>query len=335
MKFGIIGSGSWGTAQVKILTDNGHDVIWCVRSEKMIDHIRTRHHNPKYLSSVYFDLKQLTLTTDPASVYEHAEAIVIAVPSAFASSYLDPYKDQLNGKVIVSAVKGILPEYNVLLNDYLRDHDHIEVKGYVTLMGPCHAEEVAAEKLSYLTFSSENTALAETVAACFKTPSINTIVNTDVYGVQYASIMKNIYALGAGILNGLGYGDNFLSVFVANASGEMQRFLKKVIQTKGLQQTCGNINYASSVYIGDLLVTCYSLFSRNRAFGNMIGKGYSVEATKLAMQMVAEGYPASKSIFELNQDVLAEMPIATAIYEILWNAKDPAEAFRSIEAVLV
>ena len=327
MKIGVIGSGSWGSALVKILTDNQHQVIWCVRSEKLAEHIRTRHHNPKYLSSVYFDNKALSITTDPALVYAHAEAVVIAVPSAYAEDYIEPYLQQIaKGVKIISAVKGMLPSKNMLLNERLAMVPGFDVNNY----GPCHAEEVAGEKLSYLTFAGINPQVTQSIAACFKTSYINTVMSEDVTGVQYAAVLKNIYAMGAGIAHGLGYGDNFQSVLVANAAAEMSRFLKAI---SGDISSC--VNYSSSVYLGDLLVTCYSLFSRNRSFGNMIGKGYSVEATRLAMQMVAEGYPASKCIAALNGKAGAEMPIAAGIYTILWEAEDPIRAFEKIEAVLI
>lgn len=330
MNIGVIGSGSWGTALVKILTDNQHKVIWCVRSERLAEHIRVRHHNPKYLSSVYFNNDQLDITTDPAQVYERAEAVVIAVPSAYAETYITPYHSQLlKGVKIVSAVKGMLPSQNLLLNEHLSRIAGFDPANYVTIMGPCHAEEVAGEKLSYLTFAGTDPSVTMAIAGCFKTAYINTILSQDVWGVQYAAVLKNIYAMGAGIAHGLGYGDNFQSVLVANAAGEMSQFLQNIC---GESANC--VNYSSSVYLGDLLVTCYSLFSRNRSFGNMIGKGYSVEATKLAMQMVAEGYPASKCIHELNGKAGAEMPIAAGIYRILWEGEDPIKGFEKIEAVL-
>jgi glycerol-3-phosphate dehydrogenase (NAD(P)+) len=328
MKFGIFGSGSWGTALAKILTDNGHDVCWCIRSHKMVEHIKTRHHNPKYLSSVYFNLDRLFLTTSAYEVYEQSDYILFATPSAYTIDCIYPFKGHIQNKKIISAVKGILPDNNGLMNDYLKTISAFDERNYITIMGPCHAEEVAAEKLSYLTFSSLDKSLAVDIASCFKTDYINTIVNTDVNGVQYASVLKNIYALGSGILHGLGYGDNFQSVFVANAAAEMQQFLS-LITGKRLEGDV--INYNTSVYLGDLLVTCYSLFSRNRSFGNMIGKGYSVEATKLAMQMVAEGYPSSKSIYHLSQSAGIAMPIADSIFNILWEGKNPEEAFSFIE----
>ena len=331
MTIGVIGSGSWGSALVKILTDNQHQVIWCVRSEKLAEHIRTRHHNPKYLSSIYFDNKALSITTSPEAVYAQAEAVVIAVPSAYAEDYIEPHLQLIaKGVKIISAVKGMLPSTNMLLNERLAMVPGFDVNNYVTIMGPSHAEEVAGEKLSYLTFAGINPQVTQSIAACFKTSYINTVLSEDVKGVQYAAVLKNIYAMGAGIAHGLGYGDNFQSVLVANAAGEMSRFLKAI---SGDVSSC--VNYSSSVYLGDLLVTCYSLFSRNRSFGNMIGKGYSVEATRLAMQMVAEGYPASKCIAALNGKAGAEMPIAAGIYTILWEAEDPIRAFEKIEAVLI
>ena len=324
MKIGVIGSGSWGTALVKILTDNGHDIIWCVRSEKLLQHIRTRHHNPKYLSSVYFSAEQLELTVHSSEVFDKADTVLFAVPSAYV---LDNTKEHISTlispKTIVSAVKGMLPDEHQLFNQWLKKAG-VDEQQYIALMGPCHAEEVAAEKLSYLTFAGKDRKRCLEIAGAFQTPFINTVVSDDVDGVQYAAVLKNVYALGTGIANGLGYGDNFQSVLIANAAGEMKQFLQSVSPN-------ANTNYAASVYLGDLLVTCYSLFSRNRAFGNMIGKGYSVEAAKLSMQMVAEGYPASKAIYTINEKVKAKMPIAGAVYEILWEGKDPVEIFEKLE----
>jgi glycerol-3-phosphate dehydrogenase (NAD(P)+) len=211
-------------------------------------------------------------------------------------------------------------------------------------MGPCHAEEVAAEKLSYLTFSGTDEPMAVEIATYFKTDYLNTVVNDDVYGVQFAAILKNIYALGAGIAHGLEYGDNFLSVLIANSADEMAGFLRNVgILNIEVGKHEGEdpvthkrkANYAASVYLGDLLVTCYSLFSRNRTFGNMIGKGYSVKAAQLELNMVAEGYNASKSIYIINKNVKSEMPIAETIYRILWEQLSPEEGFRQIEETLV
>jgi glycerol-3-phosphate dehydrogenase (NAD(P)+) len=330
MKIGVIGSGSWGTALVKILTNNGCHVTWCVRSLRMADHIRTRHHNPKYLSSVYFSNTNLEVVHNTEEVYTNADAIVIAVPSAYVDDYISPYLETIGkGKIIISATKGILPQYNLLLNQHLKEKIQFDCDNYIAIMGPCHAEEVASERLSYLTFAGTNASLTKEIASLFSTPYINTVVSSDVDGVQYAAVLKNVYAIGTGIAHGLGYGDNFQSVFVANAAGEMKKFLKS---SSNLSTP---INYAASVYLGDLLVTCYSLFSRNRSFGNMIGKGYSVEAAKLAMQMVAEGYPAAKSIHELSVSCSVHTPIAKGIYDILWEKKDAGKVFSELEKSMI
>ncbi len=346
MKFGILGSGSWGTALAKILTDNGQTIYWWNRSDSAIEHFKTRHHNPQYLTSAHFDIEKLKLTTQAAEVIKKADVILIAVPSAFAAEVLSPLdKNIFEGKKIISAIKGILPEQNLLLNDYLRDNFDVALENYFAVLGPCHAEEIAAEKLSYLTFTGIDEKITHEISQYFKTSYLNTVQNKDIYGVQYAAVLKNIYAVGAGIAHGLDYGDNFLSVLIANSADEMAGFLRKAgiinaevgyiehkKSTEGIQN---HNNYAASVYLGDLLVTCYSLFSRNRTFGNMIGKGYSVKAAQLEMSMVAEGYNASKCMHIINQEIKAEMPIADAIHKILWENL-PAEAeFNQIETVLV
>lgn len=342
MQFGIIGSGSWATALAKILTDNKFIIHWYVRNERIVTHLTTRHHNPNYLSSVYFDKNQLHLSTDINAVISASDVLVIAVPSAYLIETLQKAgKESFKGKNVISAIKGILPENNLLLNEYLAKEYGFPIENYFTVMGPCHAEEVAAEKLSYLTFSGINTAATNEMAKCFATEYINTIVNGDVTGVQFAAILKNIYALGAGIAHGLEYGDNFLSVLIANCADEMAGFLHKAgvpHMEVGIHRSEDHKispNYAASVYLGDLLVTCYSLYSRNRMFGNMIGKGYSVSAAKLELNMVAEGYNASRCIHFINNRINADMPIADAIYRILWENIHPGDGFRKIEEVLV
>jgi glycerol-3-phosphate dehydrogenase (NAD(P)+) len=267
------------------------------------------------------------------------------VPSAYIEETLAPLSpDALRGKTVISAVKGMLPEQNILLNEWLLGRFELPLSDYFTLMGPCHAEEVANEKLSYLTFSGLDENRAAAIASHFNTYYINTVVNEDVLGVQYAAVLKNIYALGAGIAHGLEYGDNFQSVLIANCADEMAGFLRKV----GIKHVEVGVhegenpvthkkaaNYAASVYMGDLLVTCYSLFSRNRTFGNMIGKGYSVMSAQLEMNMVAEGYNASRCIYVVNQDIRAEMPISETIYRILWQHLPPAQGFSLIEETLI
>ena len=346
MTFGILGSGSWGTALAKILTDNGNTIYWWNRSEAAIKHIQTRHHNPQYLPSAGFDVSKLKLTTNASEVIQHSDCIVIAVPSAYAVEVLQQLdKKSFAGKKIISAIKGILPEQNVLLNDYLHKEFGVEQENYFAVLGPCHAEEVAAEKLSYLTFSGVDETATAQLASFFKTDYLNTIINSDIYGVQYAAVLKNIYAVGAGMAHGLDYGDNFLSVLIANSADEMAGFLRKLgvqnIQVGSIEhhQTTHHkpptTNYAASVYLGDLLVTCYSLHSRNRSFGNMIGKGYAVKSALLEMNMVAEGHNASRCMYTINQQVKAEMPIAATIYRILWENLPVREGFNEIEKELV
>ena len=328
MRFGVIGSGSWATALAKILTDNGQKVNWWIRNGSAIRHIATRHHNPQYLTSVYFDTSLLSLSDSVETTVAASDCLVMAVPSAYiAETLAQLHKGALQGKKVLSAIKGILPEQNLLLNDYLAREFGFLPADYFTVMGPCHAEEVAAEKLSYLTFSGQDETATRELATWFTTEYLNTVINEDVYGVQYAAILKNIYALGAGIAHGLEYGDNFLSVLIANCADEMSGFLRKV----GIR----HINYAASVYLGDLLVTCYSLYSRNRTFGNMIGKGYSVKAAQLELNMVAEGYNASKCIYMINKEIGADMPIAGMIYRILWENVKAGSGFKQIEPYLV
>ena len=345
MRFGLIGSGSWATALAKILTDNKYPIHWLIRSEETIRHIKHRHHNPHYLSSVFFDTGLLTLTDNIYEVIQGSDCIVVAVPSLYVIETLSALeKDSLSEKIIVSAIKGILPQNNLLLNEFLQDRFDVSLDNYHTIMGPCHAEEVAAEKLSYLTFSGKNITQTQSIASHFATEYLNTIVNNDVIGVQYAAILKNIYALGAGIAHGLEYGDNFQSVLIANCADEMAGFLRKVgiehievgVHEESDPQTNKKSgNYAASVYLGDLLVTCYSLYSRNRTFGNMIGKGYSVKTAQLEMNMVAEGYNASKCIHLINQTVGADMPIGETLYQILWQNVKPRDGFNQIEQFLV
>ena len=345
MTFGILGSGSWGTAIAKILTDNGNSIYWWNRSEADIKYIQARHHNPQYLSTAHLDNTKLNLTTNPAEVIANSDCIVIVIPSAYTDEALNRLdRNIFKGKKIISAIKGILPEQNLLLNEYLKNEFGVELSNYFAVLGPCHAEEVAAEKLSYLTFSGIDKKATHDIAACFKTEYLNTVENDDIYGVQYAAVLKNIYAVGSGIAHGLDYGDNFLSVFIANCADEMAGFLKKA-GIKNIEVGHTDIrqpteepranNYAASVYLGDLLVTCYSLHSRNRAFGNMIGKGYAVKAAQLEMSMVAEGYNASKCMHIINQKIMADMPIADTIYKILWENLPAAEGFNSIEESLV
>ena len=327
------------------MTDNGRRVNWWIRNATSIEYIKKRRHNPNYLSSAYFDTSLLNLQNSVQEVVDSSDLLVLAVPSAYILDVLNGINSEsLKDKKILSAIKGLVPGEDVLLNEYLHKQFELPLQNYFAVLGPCHAEEVAAEKLSYLTFSGRDETVAGDLAALFKTPYINTIVNNDILGVQYAAVLKNIYALGAGIAHGLEYGDNFLSVYIANSADEMAGFLRKVgaqHMVVGEHQKTDplthkkDVNYAASVYLGDLLVTCYSLYSRNRTFGNMIGKGYTVQSAQLEMNMVAEGYYASRCICNINKKIGADIPIAETIYKILWERLQAEEGFRKVEEVLV
>lgn len=334
MRMGIMGSGSWATALAKILTDNGHTIQWWIRNAETIQYLQKRKHNPHYLSAVYFDISRIQFHNQLSDLLAASDCIIIAVPAAFVQQALQTLpSDALEGKKIITAIKGILPDQNELLNQYLERVFAFPLSDYCTLLGPSHAEEVAAEKLSYLTFSGVDIESVQTIAQFFSNEYVFTRVNTDVWGVQYAAVLKNIYALGSGIVHGLEYGDNFLSVFIANGAREVVQFLEAVTPETARHNSLAD--YANSIYLGDLLVTCYSMHSRNRTFGNMIGKGYSVTAARLELNMVAEGYYASRCIHQLNTHLGCNMPIAQAVYDILWNQVPAAIGIESIQNFLV
>lgn len=312
---------------MKILTDNGHTVNWWMRSQAAMDALRKNHHNPHYLSSVRFNMEQIVLYSDLQECIANSEVLLLGIPSAFIADTLKVLPATIfEGRIILSAIKGILPEEHSLLNEYLERHFKVSLQDYCCIAGPCHAEEIAAEKLSYLTFASDKQELAESIARDFQNNYLRTIVSNDVFGVQYAAVLKNIYALGAGIAHGLDYGDNFLSVYITNCFAELQEFMDVI-------STHTRHHYNTSAYLGDLLVTCYSLHSRNRTFGNFIGKGYSVAATKLELQMVAEGYYASRGVYEICTRIGYDLPIANRIYHILWNQQPANATFAEIESI--
>ena len=324
LKYAVFGSGSWATAIVKMLCENSGQVDWYVRKQQTIDYILSEEHNPSYLSSVELNLEQLHLNTDINKVAEAADVLIFAIPSAFIESELKKLTTDISSKIIMSAVKGIIPESGFLVGEHFHQNYGVDLKNIVVLSGPCHAEEVALERLSYLTIACVDLDVASTIADQFSSNYIKTSANDDVVGAEYAAMLKNIYAIAAGIAHGLGYGDNFQSVLMSNATREMKRFIKKVHKMKR------NIN--ETVYLGDLLVTCYSLFSRNRMFGNMIGKGYTVKSAQMEMSMVAEGYYASKSAYHINQEKEkpAQIPIIDTVYDVLYMNKDAKKAFKKL-----
>lgn len=335
MKIGILGAGSWATAIAKILVDNQFSINWWIRNERTIEVFKKRKHNPRYMESISFPMRKLRLFTDSEEVIRRSDVLLCVIPSANVSAPFEALSDPslLAGKYIVSATKGVIPEKDQLLNQYLVEKFAFPTTNYAAIMGPCHAEEVALEKLSYLTIASENMDLREKIAKALKTNYIITRTSSDILGVQYAAVLKNIYAVGAGIAHGLRYGDNFLSVYNANAQREMSEFLQALSKYYKLPE--GQYNYADSVYLGDLLVTCYSPYSRNREFGTFLGKGYSARSAKMEMNMTAEGYTTSKGIYMLNKKVKAHTPILRAIYEIVWQKIDAELGFKKLEQHLI
>ncbi len=322
LKFAVIGGGSWATAIVKMLTENVQEVGWYMRSVYALEHIKRQQHNPSYLSSVEFNVDQLRLTSDINEAVAYADYLVFAIPSAFLKEELDKLTASLEGKVVFSAIKGIIPETGLIVGEHFHDVYKIPFDHIGVITGPCHAEEVALERLSYLTIASNDEEKAHIMATRLSSEYIKCKVSDDIIGTEYAAVLKNIYAVAAGIAHGLGYGDNFQSVLMSNAIREMKRFIKKVHKMKR------NIN--DSAYLGDLLVTGYSIFSRNRMFGNMIGKGYTVKSAQMEMNMVAEGYYAAKTAYELDATSTTRTPIIDAVHDILYEDKNPKKVFKKL-----
>ena len=321
-KFAVLGGGSWATAIVKMLCENLDEVSWYMRSVYAIEHIKKQEHNPNYLSSVEFDINQLYLSNDINEIVQEADVLIFAIPSAFLKRELDALTASLEGKMIVSAIKGIVPETSLIVGEHFHKTYDIPYENIGVITGPCHAEEVALERLSYLTIACSDEEKSKMVAKHLSSDYITTKTSDDIVGTEYAAMLKNIYAIAAGIAHGLGYGDNFQSVLMSNAIREMKKFIKKVHKMKR------NIN--DSAYLGDLLVTGYSIFSRNRMFGNMIGKGYTVKSAQMEMSMVAEGYYATESAYKIVQQTGAKTPIINAVYGILYQGKEPKKVFKKL-----
>ncbi|SMB99222.1 Glycerol-3-phosphate dehydrogenase (NAD(P)(+)) [Hymenobacter roseosalivarius DSM 11622] len=313
----MIGGGSWATALTKILSENGAQVGWWLRSKDDVQHLLRTRHNPRYLSSVAFDLSRVSPTADLKDVVADADWLVLAVPAAFVQAALDKLdRDALRDKRVISAIKGMIPGKNVLVTDYVAERFRLGGEQLGVVAGPCHAEEVALEKQSYLTIGSPDLVLAEDFCQLLRNRYVKAHPAVDLDGIEYCAVMKNIIALTCGIAHGLGYGDNFQAVLVSNAVQEIRRFLYALSPNQR--------DLSASAYLGDLLVTAYSQFSRNRTFGNMVGRGYSVKSAQMEMNMVAEGYYAVKSIYELNKKLKVSMPITNAAYHVLYEKISPA-----------
>lgn len=320
-RIAVLGGGSWATALVKILNDNGIPVTWFIRNEAVIKSLQTVGHNPRYLSSVSFKPEFNTYTTNLTDALASSDTAIVAIPAAFLEESLSEIgNDVWSGKRVVSAVKGMVPGKNMILGDYFQTCKGVSFENFAVISGPCHAEEVAMEKLSYLTLASQNQTLANELCEYFGCRYIKTNPSDDIYGTEYAAVMKNIYAIASGICSGLGYGDNFQAVLISNAIEEMERFVEAVHPISR--------DIKASAYLGDLLVTAYSQFSRNRTFGMMVGRGYGVKSSQLEMNMIAEGYYASACVNEVNKTFNVDMPIAQAVYNILYNRYSPTMEVR-------
>lgn len=313
---GVIGGGSWATAIVKVLQKSQDYINWFIRSKKNIEFIRRNKHNPNYLRAVELDPGKLNISNDINYIAKESDILIFVIPAAFLKETLEKLSEDISEKTVVSAIKGVIPGDNLMISDFFNKNFNLPLSSIVILSGPSHAEEVAMERLSYLTFASADIKQARNIANIFEIHYIKTIVSGDIHGIEYASVLKNIFAIAAGIYHGLGYGDNFQAVLVSNAIQEIKRFVDTVHPTTR--------DIKNSVYLGDLIVTAYSQFSRNRTFGNMIGKGYSVKAAILELNMVAEGYFATKCIHQINKKHFVNMPITDAVYNILYDKISPA-----------
>jgi glycerol-3-phosphate dehydrogenase (NAD(P)+) len=326
MKFGVIGSGSFATAIVKILSENLEHINWYVRDLQTAKYINTFKHNQNYLSSVEFDIQKLTVTSSLNQVIQNSDVLIFATPSIYLKETLEKTSINLKNKIIVSVIKGIVPDFNDIVGHYFHKEKEISYDNFVVITGPCHAEEIALERLSYLTVASTQEKNVDLIAEVFQTKYVKIIKSDDIFGTEYAAVLKNIFALAAGIAHGIGYGDNFQAVLMSNAIREMEKFLKKIYPLKR--------DIKNSAYLGDLLVTGYSNFSRNRMFGNMIGKGYTVQAAKLEMNMIAEGFYAVNGIYKIIQEEDIKLPIIKAVYKILYEGKEPVKTFKKLSEKL-
>ncbi len=326
-RIGVIGGGSWATALAKILSEKNEGISWWMRNEEAVKHVKKYYHNPNYLRAVEFDVDKIMLSSNVQEVIDNSDVLIVAVPSAFVHASLkDVPKESFEGKIIFSAIKGIIPEIQSIPARYFYKTFGVPYDNIGIICGPCHAEEVAMERLSYLTCASMNEDNAKLMAEMLSTRYVKTSTSDDLFGAEIAAILKNIYAIAAGVCGGLGYGDNFQAILMSGAIIEMERFLDKLNPF--------HRDVKEPAYLGDLLVTSYSKFSRNRTFGYMLGKGYSAKAAQLEMDMVAEGYYATKSVYEMNHKFDVDMPIADAVYNIIYERISPVIEIRILADTL-
>jgi len=310
-KIAILGGGTWATALAKIMLNHEKHINWYMRRPEQIEDFKKTGHNPSYLSNVEFNLDRISFYSDINQIFQDSDTLIFAVPSPFLKGHLEKLDRKINDKFIISAIKGIIPPDNLLITDYLHRYYDLPLDNMAIVAGPCHAEEIALERLTYPTIACSDIEKAKTLAQVFNNRFVRTSISTDVAGIELAAVLKNVYAIASGICHGLKYGDNFQAVLVCNAISEMERFVDTVSPIKR--------SIEDSAYLGDLLVTSYSSFSRNRTLGSMIGKGYSVKAAQIEMEMVAEGYYGTKCIKEMNEKYNVNIPIADMVYRVLYE----------------
>jgi glycerol-3-phosphate dehydrogenase (NAD(P)+) len=317
-KIAVMGGGSWATALSKLLLNDNKNILWYMRRDDRIEDFKRLGHNPTYLSDVTFDIDRIKFSSDINAISEEADTIMLAMPSPYIKDHLKKMTADISGKYLVSAVKGMVPEDNVVITKYMHDVFHVATDHLLVVSGPCHAEEVALERLSYLTVGSQSEETSRAFAKRLTCKTMKTVISTDVDGIEYAAVLKNVYAIAAGMVHGIQWGDNFLAMLMSNAIREMERFMSIVIPR--------DRNICDSVYLGDLLVTGYSRFSRNHNFGAMLGRGYSVKAAMMEMEMVAEGYYGTKCIHEINEKYKVSMPILEEMYNVLYKNEKAMKA---------
>ncbi|MDF9828682.1 NAD(P)H-dependent glycerol-3-phosphate dehydrogenase [Parabacteroides sp. PF5-6] len=326
-KIAIMGGGSWATALAKIVLSTQEHIHWYMRRPELIESFKQVGHNPNYLTSVAFDTQRITFYSDINQVIRDSDTLIFAIPSPFLKQHLKKVKASLKDKLIISAIKGLVPEENMLITDYFAEYYQVPHENIAVIGGPCHAEEIALERLSYLTLGCTDSGKAEMLSRIFNNHYLRNAPSQDVTGIEYASVLKNVYSVVAGICHGMKYGDNFQALFLTNAIKEMRRFIDTVHPIER--------DITDSVYLGDLLVTAYSRFSRNRTFGTMIGKGYSVKTAQLEMEMIAEGYFGTKCIYEINEKYKVEMPILDTLYRILYEKVSATAEIRELTKTFV
>lgn len=319
----VMGGGSWATALASLLLRRCERIVWYMRRDDRIADFRRLRHNPVYVSDITFDVDRIDFTSDINAACRQADSLLLVMPSPYFKSHADKISEPLEGKTVISAVKGIVPDDNITVTDYMVSRFGVDRDATLAISGPCHAEEIALGRRSYLTVGCSDLGRAESLAGLLTGGNVSAVASADIEGIEYAAVLKNVYAIAAGMVHGLKAGDNFLAVLVSNAIREMERFLEA--------QCPDHIrNICDSAYLGDLLVTCYSRFSRNHNFGSIIGRGYSVKAARMEMEQTAEGYFGTKCIHEINTLTGVDMPLLDGVYDILYRGANAAATLKRV-----